>query len=253
MIGDVRHSRSSAGRSVARAFRCCSMGRSQLETPRFDRCKSLEVQVDPDFSTACGWSAGAPPGRHGDKQHGTGSKPGCTGRPVWRVPQRRLGARSGYAYLLQLRIRTIETQSTSTALMSSGSPVAAARWLAASLSTSRVHFITGRLVPELQRTACRSSPLSTRPISSHWRAVCAPGEQLVARMRVRSVQGRFHVTVTGELGGRDLRRLERACGPALVQRQPPLTLRLAAVPAIDGSARAYLERLVARGAVVLFD
>jgi hypothetical protein len=75
----------------------------------------------------------------------------------------------------------------------------------------------------------------------------------VARMRVRSAEGRYHVTVTGNLCGRDLRRLEQACGAALEQRQPPLTVRLAAVPTIDGSAQAYLRRLIARGAVVLFD
>jgi hypothetical protein len=72
-------------------------------------------------------------------------------------------------------------------------------------------------------------------------------------MRVRSTEGRYHVTVTGKLGGRDLRRLERACGPALEQCQPPLTVRLAAVAAIDAPARAYLDRLMQRGAVVLFD
>ena len=47
----------------------------------------------------------------------------------------------------------------------------------------------------------------------------------------------------------------RAClraGPALEQRQPPVTIRLSAGAVIDGSARAYLERLMRRGAVVLF-
>jgi hypothetical protein len=75
----------------------------------------------------------------------------------------------------------------------------------------------------------------------------------VARMRVRSDEGRYHVTITGKLAGRDLRRLERACGPALEHRRPPLTVRLAAAADIDGSAKAYLDRLMARGAVVLFD
>jgi hypothetical protein len=72
-------------------------------------------------------------------------------------------------------------------------------------------------------------------------------------MRVQSAEGRYHVTVRGDLAGRDLRRLERACGPALEQRQPPLTVRIAAVSAIDGSAEAYLKRLIDRGAVVLFE
>ena len=75
----------------------------------------------------------------------------------------------------------------------------------------------------------------------------------MARMRVTSAEGRYHVTVTGSLGGRDLRRLERACGPALEQRLPPVTIRLSARAVIDGSARAYLERLMRRGALVLFD
>ena len=75
----------------------------------------------------------------------------------------------------------------------------------------------------------------------------------MARMRVRSADGRYFVTVTGQLRGRDLGRLERACGPALEHRHPPLTLRLSAVRAIDEPARTYLERLVERGAVVLAD
>jgi hypothetical protein len=73
----------------------------------------------------------------------------------------------------------------------------------------------------------------------------------MARMRVRSAEGRYQVTLTGNLGGRDLRRLEHACGPALEQPRPPLTLRLAAVTSIDETARAYLDRLRQRGAVVL--
>ena len=72
----------------------------------------------------------------------------------------------------------------------------------------------------------------------------------VAKMRVRSADGRYVVTVTGQLQGRDLGRLERACGPALEHRHPPLTVRLAA-PVIDEPARRYLERLAERGAIVL--
>lgn len=75
----------------------------------------------------------------------------------------------------------------------------------------------------------------------------------MARMKVKSSQGRYHVTVTGALGGRDLRRLERVCGPALEHRQPPLTVRLAAVTAIDETSRAFLDRLIALGAIVLFN
>ena len=74
----------------------------------------------------------------------------------------------------------------------------------------------------------------------------------MASMRVKSTAGRYFVTVTGELRGRDLRRLERACGPALEHERPPLTVRLAA-PVIDAPARRYLERLAERGAIVLTD
>lgn len=69
-------------------------------------------------------------------------------------------------------------------------------------------------------------------------------------MRVKSSNGRYFVTVTGQLCGRDLGRLERACGPALEHQRPPLTLRLAA-RVIDEPAKRYLERLAERGATVL--
>ena len=69
-------------------------------------------------------------------------------------------------------------------------------------------------------------------------------------MRVKSSDGRFFVTVTGQLRGRDLRRLEHACGPALEHQHPPLTVRLAD-QVIDAPARRYLERLAERGAIVL--
>lgn len=69
-------------------------------------------------------------------------------------------------------------------------------------------------------------------------------------MRVKSADGRYFVTVTGQLRGRDLGRLERACGRALEHQYPPLTVRLAAT-VIDAPARRYLERLAERGATVL--
>jgi hypothetical protein len=72
-------------------------------------------------------------------------------------------------------------------------------------------------------------------------------------MRVTSRDGRYQVTITGKLAGRDLRRLERACGPALEHSRPPLTVRLGAVAAIDDSAKAYIDRLIRRGAIVAFD
>jgi hypothetical protein len=69
-------------------------------------------------------------------------------------------------------------------------------------------------------------------------------------MRVKSADGHYFVSVTGQLRGRDLGRLERACGPALEQQHPPLTVRLGAA-VIDEPARRYLERLAERGATVL--
>ena len=77
--------------------------------------------------------------------------------------------------------------------------------------------------------------------------------RVVAKLRVKTTNGRYFVTVKGQLRGRDLGRLERACGPALEQQRPPLTIRLAAVAAIDEPAQSYLERLAARGAVVLVE
>ena len=75
----------------------------------------------------------------------------------------------------------------------------------------------------------------------------------MARMRVISAEGRYRVTVSGRLTGQDLGRLERLCGPALEHETPPLALRLTRVSTIDPSARAYLDRLVRRGATLQID
>lgn len=69
-------------------------------------------------------------------------------------------------------------------------------------------------------------------------------------MRVKSADGRYFVTVTGQLRGRDLGRLERACGRALEHQHPPLTVRVAS-GVTDEPAKRYLERLAERGATVL--
>ena len=79
------------------------------------------------------------------------------------------------------------------------------------------------------------------------------GEVSMARMHVKSMGGRYVVSLSGSLSGRDLRRLERLCGPALEQPTIPLTLCLSSRIAIDRSAQAYLNRLEARGAVVRVD
>ena len=75
----------------------------------------------------------------------------------------------------------------------------------------------------------------------------------MARMWVKSKEGRFSVTIRGRLCGRDLRRLEHACGPALEQRLPPLTVRVAPNSDVDDCARRYLRHLAMRGAVLVFE
>ncbi len=74
----------------------------------------------------------------------------------------------------------------------------------------------------------------------------------MARMKVKRVEGRYSITISGQLAARDLRRLEHACGSALEQRLPPLTVRVVSATGIDECARAYLDRLARRGAEVIF-
>ncbi len=74
----------------------------------------------------------------------------------------------------------------------------------------------------------------------------------MARMRLTSAEGRYCVTLRGQLAAQDLRRLEQLCGPALEQRTAPLTLRLK-VTSVDNPARTYLERLVRRGAMLVIE
>jgi hypothetical protein len=71
----------------------------------------------------------------------------------------------------------------------------------------------------------------------------------MAKIRVVERNGRYTVSVQGALRAADLRRLERACGKALELEVVPLVIHLDAVVA-DDVARAYLERLHTRGAVV---
>jgi len=75
----------------------------------------------------------------------------------------------------------------------------------------------------------------------------------VARLSTRSAHGHYWITITGRLCGRDLRRLERACGHALEHALLPLTLHLAGVDTIDGTAQAFLNRLAHRGALLVFE
>ena len=75
----------------------------------------------------------------------------------------------------------------------------------------------------------------------------------MARMRMMLVPGGYLVAMSGHVAARDLRRLERLCGPALEQPRLPLTLRLSRSSTLDLSAQAYFDRLVRRGAVVVSD
>jgi hypothetical protein len=73
----------------------------------------------------------------------------------------------------------------------------------------------------------------------------------MARIRLKLMDGRYCVKLFGCVTARDLRRLERLCGPALERPVVPLTLRLAPSSSVDVVAQTYLERLVQRGAVLI--
>lgn len=75
----------------------------------------------------------------------------------------------------------------------------------------------------------------------------------MARIRAKGEGDRQCVSISGRMTGRDLGRLERVCATTFEQRHLKLTLRIAAGTALDEPARAYLERLTRRGAVVLFE
>jgi hypothetical protein len=78
-----------------------------------------------------------------------------------------------------------------------------------------------------------------------------PNAQM-AKLSVKSSNGRYVVTITGHLSGRNLRTLEQACGPALEQRPLPLTFRVAPSCTFDQPAQAYLDRLARCGALMVF-
>jgi len=71
----------------------------------------------------------------------------------------------------------------------------------------------------------------------------------MAKIRAVERGGRYTVSVQGPLEAFDLRRLERACGKALEREVVPLVLHLDTA-VTDDVARAYLDRLHARGAVI---
>lgn len=73
----------------------------------------------------------------------------------------------------------------------------------------------------------------------------------MARLRAAQRKGVLRVTVSGRLTGADMRRLERACGPALISEPPNLELDLQAVTYVDATAHAIISRIASRGARVL--
>ena len=74
----------------------------------------------------------------------------------------------------------------------------------------------------------------------------------VARISSVSNRGRYRVSISGPLGAQDLGRLERICGKALEMRELPLDIDLSDTSDLDDAARLFLQRLVARGAVISY-
>jgi hypothetical protein len=72
----------------------------------------------------------------------------------------------------------------------------------------------------------------------------------VARISRTIEAGRHRVIVQGSLRAADLNQLEYLCGPALEHRSIPLDIHLELVTDVDAAARLYLDRLVARGAIL---
>lgn len=70
----------------------------------------------------------------------------------------------------------------------------------------------------------------------------------MARIWMRRSREGYCVTIAGFLGAPDLRRLERACGPALEQRDVALQLDLTGMTGSDPVSNAFVGRLVERGA-----
>ena len=73
----------------------------------------------------------------------------------------------------------------------------------------------------------------------------------MARISASAARGLYRISIKGRLTAHDLQRLEHACGSTLEQREIPVELCLGGVAAIDQAARAYLDRLRGRGAVIV--
>ena len=73
----------------------------------------------------------------------------------------------------------------------------------------------------------------------------------MARICVKRSRKGYCVTIAGYLGATDLRRLERACGPALERRSVALQLDMAGMTGSDAVSDAFVGRLLERGARIL--
>lgn len=70
----------------------------------------------------------------------------------------------------------------------------------------------------------------------------------MARISAKRLADGYRVTIAGRLSAKDLRRLERACGPALERHDVALAINVSGVTGTDAAAEAFIGRLVQRGA-----
>jgi anti-anti-sigma regulatory factor len=73
----------------------------------------------------------------------------------------------------------------------------------------------------------------------------------MAQIRASTREQNTLVTVRGRLGARDMRRLEHACSPALTSAHLALVVDVTRVTDMDAAARAHLQRMASRGALIL--
>ena len=67
----------------------------------------------------------------------------------------------------------------------------------------------------------------------------------------RVTGGRWRIAVRGELRATDLRRLERACAPALESFPVPLDIEVDTLRAVDEPSRRFVVCLLHRGAALV--
>ena len=70
----------------------------------------------------------------------------------------------------------------------------------------------------------------------------------MARITSKRLRDGYRVRIAGRLSATDLRRLERACGPALERHTVALAINVSAVTTMDAAADAFIGRLLERGA-----